>query len=305
MATPPPANDQESLVKISVNSSPKSGFSVLTWTAYGTAILGVVLIAISGFYLYSKSQSGSDSAEFTYSIPDDSLESHLGIGAPVTNSISSVGVEEPIPLELVAPDVAQFASLYPGDLVNPKYWSQPEWAGSDPYGGPTIPAEFTPVRSTDIFSDVNPTEAATRIRIPSISVDSTVEELQIIDLGNQRSYETPDNTVGHIPETSLPGQQGDGWFFAHLESFAAREGNIFRHLPEITELIKQDPVDVFLETPDAVYIYRVTGTSQVHESELKLTNSDDAQITLVTCWPPRVYDQRVVVDATLIAYRPL
>ncbi len=305
MATPPTAKDQETLVKISITSSSKPRFWVLTVLAYGTAILGIALIAVSGFYLFSKSRSGSDAAEFTYSIPDDSLESHLGLSAAATTSISTIDGRDPIPLEVVAPDVARFANLYPGDLINPKYWSEPEWAGSDPYGGPTIPPEFTPVRSTDIFSDVNPTEAATRIRIPSISVDSTVEELQIIDLGNQRSYETPDNTVGHIPQTSLPGQQGDGWFFAHLESFAAREGNIFRRLPEITELIKQDPVDVFLETTDAEYIYRVTGTSQMHESQLKLTDSDDAQITLVTCWPPRVYDQRVVVDATLIAYRPL
>ncbi|MEE8045309.1 MAG: sortase, partial [Dehalococcoidia bacterium] len=213
--------------------------------------------------------------------------------------------EKPVPLELRAPDVAQFASLYPGDLLNPKYWSEPEWAGSDPFGGPTIPDDFIPVLSTDLFRDFDPTTEAVRIRIPSIKVDSVVAELAVVDLGDQKSYETPNNTVGHIPETSSPGQQGSGWFFAHLESFVAQEGNIFRHLPEIAELIKQDPVDVYLETSDSVYIYRVTGTSQVHQNDLKLTSSQDAQITLVTCWPPRVYDQRVLVDATLIAYRPL
>lgn len=281
--------------------------SLTTIAAYAVALVGVVLVVVSGVYIYSRSRSGDDAEQFIYSIPDEKLDNHLGRSA--TSTGPRVGVvadaEPPIQLELKAPDVAQFASLYPGDLLNPKYWSEPEWAGSAPFGGPTIPDEFVPVLSTDLFRDFDPTSQATRIKIPSINVDSTVSELAIVDLGNQSSYVTPNNTVGHIPDTASPGQQGSGWFFAHLESFVAQEGNIFRHLPEIAELIKEDPVDVYIETPDAEFIYRVTSTSQVHQDDLKLTSSNDAQITLVTCWPPRVYDQRVLVDATLIAFRPL
>ncbi|GIT17350.1 MAG: hypothetical protein CM1200mP39_01560 [Dehalococcoidia bacterium] len=70
-------------------------------------------------------------------------------------------------------------------------------------------------------------------------------------------------------------------------------------------LIKEDPVDIYLQTNDAEFIYRVTTTSQMHEEDLQLTTSNDAQITLVTCWPPRIYDQRIIVNATLIAYRYL
>lgn len=285
-------------------SSRRNQRSITTISAYVVVVLGLTLIFISGFYVYSHSRSGSDAADFAYSISDNALGDHLGRSAPAVGN-GSIDGETPIPLELKAPDVAQFASLYPGDRLNPKYWSEPEWAGSDPFGGPTIPDDFISVLSTDLVRDFDPNAEAVRIRIPSINVDSAVAELRVIDLGDQRSYETPNNTVGHIPETSLPGQQGSGWFFAHLESFVAQEGNIFRHLPEISELIKQDPVDVYLVTPDSEYIYRVTGTNQIHQDDLELTNSDDAQITLVTCWPPRVYDQRVLVDAILIAYRPI
>lgn len=249
-------------------------------------------------------RSGSDANKFTYSIPEKSLDSHLG------RSISAVArtpseSKAPIPLTQQTANTNRFAALYPGALLNPKYWSQPEWAGSDPYGGPTISDEFIPILSTDLFQHFNLGSKATGIRIPSINVDATVVELGIVDIGNERSYQTPDNTVGHIPETSDPGQQGKGWFFAHLESFATGEGNIFRHLPEVTDMIKEDPVDIYLQTSDAEFIYRVTATSQVDEEDLHLTTSNDAQITLVTCWPPRVYDQRVVVNATLIAYRYL
>ncbi len=281
-----------------------SRFSPLAISAYAIALLGVALIVASSLYFYSKIRSGSDANKFTYSIPGKSLDSHLG------RSISAVArtpseSKAPIPLTQQTANTNRFADLYPGALLNPKYWSQPEWAGSDPYGGPTIPDEFVPILSGDLFQHFNLGSKATGIRIPSINVDATVVELGIVDIENERSYQTPDNTVGHIPETSDPGQQGKGWFFAHLESFAAGEGNIFRHLPEVTDMIKEDPVDIYLQTSDAEFIYRVTATSQVDEEDLHLTTSNDAQITLVTCWPPRVYDQRVVVNATLIAYRYL
>lgn len=281
-----------------------TGFPFSTIAAYAVAFVGVALIVVSGVYIYSRTRSGSDATEFNYTVSEDTLGSHLGRSAAAA-PIAPLSGDEPVPLELKAPDVARFASLYPGDLLNPKYWSEPEWAGSDPFGGPTIPEGFIPILSTDLFQDFDPASDATGMRIPAINVNSTVQELEILDLGDQREYQTPDNTVGHIPQTSGPGQQGSGWFFAHLESFVAGEGSIFRRLPEITELIKQDPVDVYITTADIEFIYRVTGTSQVHQDDLKLSSAEDAQIILVTCWPSRVYDQRVLVSATLIAYREL
>jgi len=272
--------------------------------AYAIAVLGIALIVVSSAYIYSRTRSGGDAAEFIYAVLDENLGPHLGRVASVAPDSPVVG-EQPVPLELKAPDVARFASLYPGNLLNPKYWAEPEWAGSDPFGGPTIPDGFIAVLSTDLFQDFDPAKEATGMRIPAINLDSTVQELALLNLGDQRAYQTPDNTVGHIPKTAGPGQQGSGWFFGHLESFVAGEGSVFSRLPEITELIKQDPVDVYVITDSVEFIYRVTGTSQVHEDDLKLSMAKDAQITLVTCWPRRVYDQRILVDATLIAYREL
>ena len=293
------------MVKTPIPATDKPlSFSVLAISAYAMVLLGVALIVASSWYFYSRMRSGSDADKFTYSIPKESLGNHLGRSIYDGKKVPVEG-KDPIPLTQRRASSDQFANLYPGALLNPKYWSQPEWAGSDPYGGPTIPDEFFPVLSTDIFQNFNPNSKATGIRIPSINVDATVVDLGIIDVANERSYETPDNTVGHIPETPNPGQPGRGWFFGHLESFTTDEGNIFRHLPEVTDLIKEDPVDIYLQTSDAEFIYRVTTTSQMHEESLQLTASNDAQITLVTCWPPQVYDQRILVNATLIAYRYL
>ena len=95
------------------------------------------------------------------------------------------------------------------------------------------------------------------------------------------------------------------WGFSWADTGELQPGIIFEasDLVEIAELLRHDPVDVFIETDDAEYMYRVTSTRQVHRDDLELTRSDKAQITLCTCWPPRVYDRRVLVSAELIAVR--
>ena len=95
-----------------------------------------------------------------------------------------------------------------------------------------------------------------------MGLDSSVAELGLVNIGDQLSYETPDNTVGHIPETANPGQMAQGWYFGHLRSVLQGEGNVFRRLPNIADLIRQDPVDVVLVTEDAEYLYRVIATEQ-------------------------------------------
>ena len=201
--------------------------------------------------------------------------------------------------------VETFASIYPGGNMNPRYWSEPHWAGNLPFGGPTIPDDFMPVDSTaSEFAALN-SEPGLRMRIPAIDLDATVSELEIIDLGDAREWSTPDKVVGHIPTTANPGESANGWYFGHLSNFLSNEGDIFRRLPEIAAMIKNDPVDIFITTSNAEYMYRVTQSEMLHRDDLSLTETSDAQISLVTCWPYRVYDHRILVSAVLVAVKPL
>lgn len=208
----------------------------------------------------------------------------------------------------VAPEM--FASLHPGGNFNPRYWSEPAWAGNLPFGGPQLPEGFIPVDSADTALaasagiQIQGVSRGKRIRIPAIQLDATVEELEIKDLGDSRAWSTPDKVVGHIPSTANPGEPRLGWYFGHLDNFISNEGDIFRRLPEISGLLRWDPVDIFIETDEAEYVYRVTGTRQMHRDDLRLTDTNDSQITLVTCWPFRVYDHRILVTASLIAVKP-
>ena len=145
---------------------------------------------------------------------------------------------------------------------------------------------------------------ATRISIPGIDVESSVQDLSVVVDGDVRQFETPKHTVGHIPSTAYPAQQGEGWYFGHLESILAGEGNVFQRLPEIPRMLQRgEAVQVLMESNDREYVYQVYRTQVVRRDELRITNSGKQDITLVTCWPRFHYNQRLLVTAALVEVR--
>jgi LPXTG-site transpeptidase (sortase) family protein len=206
----------------------------------------------------------------------------------------------PTPSAVIATYNFDLGSFSPGDSVNAYAWADPLGATQP---DPLIKG-FKVIDSTS-FTDMQVTPA-TRVVIPEIEVDSEVKGLRVIWLDGQPEYETPKNVVGHIPSTSNPGQQGNGWYFGHLESPLAGEGNVFWRLSDIPAMLKDgNEVHVILETEDHQFLYRVTQTDAVHQDELRLTKSDESMITLVTCTRRFFYDFRLLVMAELVGYKSL
>lgn len=80
--------------------------------------------------------------------------------------------------------------------------------------------------------------------------------------------------VGHIPGTSLPGQQGNVAIAGHRDTF-------FRGLRNVR---KGDEIE--LTTLNGFYRYRVDFTKVVEPGDVEvLSDSDDPTLTLVTCYP--------------------
>ena len=203
----------------------------------------------------------------------------------------------------------RYADMYTGADLHPKYWHEPLRAGTDLRVAMGLPEGFTEASADDYRRFVEPKTVASSLRIPSIDVDSGVSELAIVDLGNSREYETPDNTVGHIPDTADPGELGNGWFFGHLESPFAGEGNVFQRLPEIPQLLKhfsevgEGAVYVVVESTTGEYLYEVIATQVMHADDLRLYETDGVYITLVTCVPRLDYSHRLLVTAKLVGVR--
>ena len=194
------------------------------------------------------------------------------------------------PLVLAEPSLSGEMSLYSGDVpILPVQ------------AGPDLPDGFVLIEFTE-ENPLPPVTAATGISIPAVEINSSIVELSIQDLGDRRAYETPDNSVGHIPETNNAGEHGSGWYFGHMESPLIGEGSVFRNLDQIPDLLASgEEVQVITNNGSEEFLYRVTATRIVHEDDMTLERDGGPSIHLVACFPRLVYDHRLIVDAELIA----
>ena len=200
---------------------------------------------------------------------------------------------EPVkPLVLAEPSHSSEMSLYSGDVsIVPVQ------------AGPDLPDGFVLIDFTE-ENPLPPVAAATGISIPAVEIESSIVELSIQNLGDRRAYGTPDNTVGHIPETHNAGENGNGWYFGHMESPLIGEGSVFRNLDQIPGLLASgEEVQIITNNGNEEFLYRVTATRIVHEDDLTLEWDGGPSVHLVACFPRLVYDHRLIVDAELIAKR--
>ena len=297
----------------------------------------ILLTLVSGYYAYTASARSqleelnfvvaqptqaalaipSEISQPTVAGPTKSIAIPSEGDKPITNSVSAVEAAKPlvpaVPAnqQVSARPAESYSALYPAIYMHPKFWAQPLWAGGEPYvynpANPdtALPDGFRAVSALDDALRRGDGSPTSRITIPLINVNSEIQELNILNLGDSRAYETPKHLVGHIPQSPNPGERGNAWYFGHLESPIKGEGNVFHRLPEIPDLLRDgDDVFVELESVDGrVFLYKTTRTEVMHEDELELYGSDTAQLTLVACVPRLVYDHRVVVTAELVGIR--
>ena len=221
---------------------------------------------------------------------------------PVAPVQVTVPTPPPTPVPELPSDLARAGMLYPGASVKAADWA-------DLFGarGPTTLIDVVP------WGDVTPAavgslSAPTRLIIPGIDVDSTIQQLSIVDLGNSRGYETPNNVVGHLPGTANPGEAGSVWLFGNLESPLSGVG-VFAQLPELPgRLRRPEAVYAVVENGTESYRYRLFDSQVIPQEQfnidyLELTEDGTAQLFLVTAVPRGTYDQRLVVRGILDGVR--
>jgi len=131
---------------------------------------------------------------------------------------------------------------------------------------PPARAEADRARAEGVGIDGHTRSPLGRIEISSIGLAAMIME--------GTDGKTLRRAVGHIPGTPLPGQQGNVVITGHRDTF-------FRGLRNIH---KDD--EITLRTLNGTYRYRVDSTHVVEpEDTAMLDHSDDAILTLVTCYP--------------------
>ena len=261
--------------------------------------VGIIVILLIGGYLIFSFNEKSNLDQLNASLDNDVIIESIAVTIDEQNSSQLSTIDLP----------KHFSNMHFGVLFHPKYWHDPIKTGTDARLLTDIPEGFELVASLTKLALIAPKGTATRIVIPMLNVDSRVDELGIINLGDSKEYETPDNTVGHIPETADPGEIGNGWFFGHLESPFSGEGNVFHRLPEIPELLREineigeGGIDIILHSSTGEYLYQVTSSEVLHADDLKIYSADDSRISLVTCIPRLEYSHRLIIKGVLAGVR--
>jgi len=126
-------------------------------------------------------------------------------------------------------------------------------------------------------------QQAIRIQIPAVNVDAPVVQ------GD--GWEQLKKGVAQHLGTPNPGENGNAVFSAHNDIF----GEIFRNLDKL------QPGDVIiLYTSARQYTYKITGTLIVEPTRVDvMAPTPNAVITLISCYPYLIDNQRIVVSAVL------
>ena len=97
--------------------------------------------------------------------------------------------------------------------------------------------------------------------------------------------------IGQHLNTANPGEKGNMVVSAHNDIF----GELFKDLDQL------EPGDeVIVITQDRSYTYIVTGTLIVNPTDVYVMDStEDATLTLISCYPYRKDNKRIVVTAVL------
>ena len=250
---------------------------VTSLTGISLLIVGVLLIASAGAYYLYATNAKSNLDNLSAVIPPRTVDSISD------NNVSSV-------------------SLFPGKAISASSWGnlydyEPAYLKKQ-----ALLDGFSPI--VDSGSLITNIPASTRIMVPVIGIDSTISELAILDFGDSRAYESPDNTVGHIPESSDAGEAGTSWFFGHTESPISREGSVFFNLQKVPEMLRNGE-DVFIVTDNGInqFLFKATASQVIHQNDLRLDSNPAADINLVSSVPRLVYDHRLVVSGDLIGVR--
>jgi LPXTG-site transpeptidase (sortase) family protein len=265
-------------------------------------IFGMLLLAGGGAYYVYAAKARAHLEQLNVALPeaDRTFPDNQGsarVSEP-SKALEPISPPPGIPALAIANQ-----SWYSGGPLTADSWSNPLAYEPLAYREQVLLQGFTPMKMGQALPMVSQ-PATARIMIPSLGIDSSVKELAVRDVANSRAYEKPANAVGHIPESANAGEAGSSWFFGHLESPVAGEGSVFYHLPRVPSMLRKgEEVFVIADNGAQQYLYRVTSTQVVHQSEMKLYDTGQANIHLVACVPSLIYDHRLIVTGELVGVK--
>ncbi len=135
---------------------------------------------------------------------------------------------------------------------------------------------------------------ATRIVVPSVSLDAEVRPVGLVFRGGTLQYDVPQQEAGQYVGSATPGTAGNTIIGGHV----ARRGatGVFAALPDVRA---GDVIEVY--RGDVRFRYSITEVKVVAADATDVMGpTQEATLTLITCFPDDNYAERLVVVGRLI-----
>lgn len=130
-------------------------------------------------------------------------------------------------------------------------------------------------------------------RLERLGISSKVVGLGTEWKDGQLVWQTADNAVGHYENTAYPGEGSNIVLSGHISSPLARQGQVFKRLPEV-----HVGDEVVVASERAFHRYRVVAKEVVLPTATRVMRpTPDERLTIITCVPDFVYSHRLIVTA--------
>lgn len=159
---------------------------------------------------------------------------------------------------------------------------------------PSTSAESNPVEFARTGSPGLAPVFASRVVIRSVGIDAVVQPVGLVFTGGRLQYDVPYVEAGQYVGTAQPGRPGNAVIGGHV----SRRGSpgVFAKLPKVAA---GDVVEVF--RGDQVFRYSVTEIRVVAaDATGVMSQTQDATLTLITCFPDDQLRDRLVVVGKLM-----
>ena len=209
----------------------------------------------------------------------------LGLLAVVAGiTFAGTGREQPLLSEAAteAASVAAFRIAAGGDAA-------PEPLAVAVAVEPAVPQPFLQADET-LFN----VRGATRVVVQSVGIDSEVRSVGYTFQGGRLRYDVPQLEAGQYVGTAAPGQAGNTVIGGHVATRGTTA--VFQDLPGVKA---GDIIEVY--SGDRKFRYSVTEIKVVAaDATSVMSQTQDATLTLITCFPGQDYSERLVVIGKLL-----
>jgi sortase A len=135
----------------------------------------------------------------------------------------------------------------------------------------------------------------TRIVVASVGIDALVSTVGYTFTNGALEYDVPRREAGHYVDSALPGNRGNVVIGGHVANRSGAKA-VFAPLPGVKA---GDVIEVY--RGDQVFRYSITEIKVVAvEATSVMSQTQDARLTLITCFPERNYPHRLVVVGKLV-----